>query len=589
MFRIDGPGATPDNKFSEGDPASGTRATVVTDEWLNAVQEEIAHALEAEGVTLDKEDSGQLKSLFASRVIRVASVAEIEALPPSGDYQASLSGLRWGDFEFDSSDLSLEVSSDPQKGVYIAPSTDPTGASGAWVRRYDGYLKAAQFGADPASSANADSIQAMMDFMFSKGNGGAQLEVEYEIEKPLVLTQGNIDRRMNIVFSGPGGVKKAATFTGDRLLTVASDNFDEDNIVFFHVSFDGVNHTTNGVDWFSDAELYKSIPSNADNTTYAKSVRFDNCNFNNCYLGTRVSGNSNTFFNCAYRGNRCGTLDIAAANDIRYIGCSFRRGRVGAHVRTSSASLGTVGTCFVGCVWESNTTAGLALDGRPNNVLVDGYYFENNGFDLSYTDYEGLAPPAEPCHIFAFGSGNGSGYTTVGAGEFWPSPAGVHDVYGSRLERFTFVNADPASIKPTGSIFNGIFAVGKFNVSSVDLSAATLANAQIVLNVNGQDYHTREGELLATNGIVYQTIGTSTTSTVATTSNANDVYEVTVVNSDNCAVTFLAHRGSSTVVEIALAGGTTGKPTAAWSGDDLQVTAGSRGTNRVSTQRKILI
>ena len=203
MFRIDGPGATPDNKFSEGDPASGTRATVVTDEWLNAVQEEIAHALEAEGVTLDKEDSGQLKSLFASRVIRVASVAEIEALPP-GDYQASLSGLRWGDFEFDSSDLSLEVSSDPQKGVYIAPSTDPTGASGAWVRRYDGYLKAAQFGADPASSANADSIQAMMDFMFSKGNGGAQLEVEYEIEKPLVLTQGNIDRRMNIVFSGPG-------------------------------------------------------------------------------------------------------------------------------------------------------------------------------------------------------------------------------------------------------------------------------------------------------------------------------------------------------------------------------------------------
>lgn len=76
MFRIDGPGATNDNKFTEGDPAGGSRATVVTDEWLNAVQEEIANAIEAEGLDLNKQDSAQLKALFSARVMRVGSVAE---------------------------------------------------------------------------------------------------------------------------------------------------------------------------------------------------------------------------------------------------------------------------------------------------------------------------------------------------------------------------------------------------------------------------------------------------------------------------------------------------------------------------------
>jgi hypothetical protein len=41
MHRIDGPGATVDNHFTEGDPVGAVQATIVTDDWLNAVQEEI--------------------------------------------------------------------------------------------------------------------------------------------------------------------------------------------------------------------------------------------------------------------------------------------------------------------------------------------------------------------------------------------------------------------------------------------------------------------------------------------------------------------------------------------------------------------
>lgn len=50
MHRIDGPGATVDNKFTEGDPVGGIQATVVTDDFLNDVQEELISVLTAGGV-----------------------------------------------------------------------------------------------------------------------------------------------------------------------------------------------------------------------------------------------------------------------------------------------------------------------------------------------------------------------------------------------------------------------------------------------------------------------------------------------------------------------------------------------------------
>lgn len=60
MHRIDGPGALPGGQFTEGDPNVGTPATVVTDDWLNALQEEVAGVVEATGVALAKPDNGQL-------------------------------------------------------------------------------------------------------------------------------------------------------------------------------------------------------------------------------------------------------------------------------------------------------------------------------------------------------------------------------------------------------------------------------------------------------------------------------------------------------------------------------------------------
>lgn len=60
MHRIDGPGAGPGGSFVAGSKTSGTPSTVVTADWANAVQEEIAGVVTASGQALVKADNGQL-------------------------------------------------------------------------------------------------------------------------------------------------------------------------------------------------------------------------------------------------------------------------------------------------------------------------------------------------------------------------------------------------------------------------------------------------------------------------------------------------------------------------------------------------
>lgn len=60
MHRIDTSTATPDHKFTEGDPAVPVAATTVSAAWLNAVQEELVAVITGAGLELKKSDNGQL-------------------------------------------------------------------------------------------------------------------------------------------------------------------------------------------------------------------------------------------------------------------------------------------------------------------------------------------------------------------------------------------------------------------------------------------------------------------------------------------------------------------------------------------------
>lgn len=54
MKRIDAFGATGSNQFTSGDPVSGVPATRVSADYMNCLQEEVAHVIEYAGLTVDQ-------------------------------------------------------------------------------------------------------------------------------------------------------------------------------------------------------------------------------------------------------------------------------------------------------------------------------------------------------------------------------------------------------------------------------------------------------------------------------------------------------------------------------------------------------
>jgi hypothetical protein len=146
------------------------------------------------------------ETAILNRVIRVSSIAEIEALTGTLNFQVSLSGSRSGIFKFDASDLSAKVTSDPQQGVYVAPNSDATGASGAWDRQGIDFsnIRAEWFGALINNSADDyASWQAAINWAAQAFNGSQGAIVRSGTGVSLISQQLNGPNRVAI--SGPNG------------------------------------------------------------------------------------------------------------------------------------------------------------------------------------------------------------------------------------------------------------------------------------------------------------------------------------------------------------------------------------------------
>lgn len=97
MHRIDTSTATPDNKFTEGDPAVPVAATTVSAEWLNAVQEELVAVITGAGLELKKSDNGQLwqaiSQLIANAKPGLATKAKPGLVQVGGGLDVTAEGL----------------------------------------------------------------------------------------------------------------------------------------------------------------------------------------------------------------------------------------------------------------------------------------------------------------------------------------------------------------------------------------------------------------------------------------------------------------------------------------------------------------
>lgn len=83
MHRIDGPAAAPGGFFTEGDPNVGTPATVMTDDWANAVQEEVVAVIAAAGIGLSKPSNSQLLAALGVLIGRAVPAGAVQAFAMS--------------------------------------------------------------------------------------------------------------------------------------------------------------------------------------------------------------------------------------------------------------------------------------------------------------------------------------------------------------------------------------------------------------------------------------------------------------------------------------------------------------------------
>jgi len=115
--------------------------------------------------------------------LRVDTLADLQALDTSGARSVQMLGRSSGGdggaglFVWDGSDLSTEVGNDEvttgegDGGIYIAPGSDKTGASGAWFRMFDGRRDARWYGVVADGSDHSGAFAVVLDSINADGGG----------------------------------------------------------------------------------------------------------------------------------------------------------------------------------------------------------------------------------------------------------------------------------------------------------------------------------------------------------------------------------------------------------------------------------
>lgn len=121
---------------------------------LNLPLPNVANNPRNEDVARLREALTSLEVGISERIVLASTREALAGLHPSITSAYLKEEGRAGQFARVLTDISALVAFDSLQGVYVAHGSDPTGASGGWVRQVGGLMNPLWFGADPASNVS---------------------------------------------------------------------------------------------------------------------------------------------------------------------------------------------------------------------------------------------------------------------------------------------------------------------------------------------------------------------------------------------------------------------------------------------------
>jgi hypothetical protein len=178
MHKIDHVTATGSNEFTEGDPQTAVPATVVTADFLNAIQAELSELIEDAGLTLDKNNNAQLATAVSTLI--ATAITNIQWLTYGGNaaYTSSTS------FTLSGSDLTTIF--------HVGRRVKAVGATTGTIT---GVISASSFGTDTVVTIDWDDDEILENETLTIAYG-ALSNIQHAL--PLVATELTAEQQNTI-------------------------------------------------------------------------------------------------------------------------------------------------------------------------------------------------------------------------------------------------------------------------------------------------------------------------------------------------------------------------------------------------------
>jgi hypothetical protein len=419
---------------------------------------------------------------------------------------------REGLFVWDGSNQAANVGVDSGQGIYVAPASDPTGASGAWVRKFSGAVSVKWFGARGDGASN-DGAAFAAAIAVLKRIGAALVNGPYHQASPtLYIPAGNyylgtttldITHTLVIegegVFGGAGNATRltwAADTTGIRIQRYDTADVALVDNVSTHFGGDGTS--IRGLALFGD---YSGTEGEYHGIHAKAQFCLEGCHIQN-FAGDGIYANATAGSGAAYEGN---------ANNVRITNCSVASCRNGLFVDGADTNIWTViglnayanrrwnvcdssflGNTYVGC---HTATGGWITGSIPTTVTFSGNrYCVKKNQEAGASTNAPSGTTADNVWWYYLGAGGTNPAFNINA---WVSGASYRD--GGSYRADGEGNA--------GTVFCGCYSEGDQPPAQIDYPALVMGSSMsnqvkgVSVLIGGPDIYSHGGGLKADGGL----------------------------------------------------------------------------------------